>query len=151
MEKVKFRINHSFNLVLFSFCLMSGDDLPSSAFNVFRRGIHGMYPLHLAALSGFSDCCRKLLSSGTFMLTTFLPLESPSWHPNWCWMHICTEFDIDTPDDFGRTCLHAAAAGGWVMIPAYCLTVCLFFASCCAFLSSSFNSIPASVLIFLPI
>lgn len=21
-------------------------------------------------------------------------------------------FDIDTPDDFGRTCLHAAAAGG---------------------------------------
>uniref|UniRef100_A0A8C5GP31 Ankyrin repeat domain 28b n=1 Tax=Gouania willdenowi TaxID=441366 RepID=A0A8C5GP31_GOUWI len=51
----------------------------------FRRGVHGMFPLHLAALSGFSDCCRKLLSSG---------------------------FDIDTPDDFGRTCLHAAAAGG---------------------------------------
>ncbi|KAK7944761.1 hypothetical protein WMY93_000489 [Mugilogobius chulae] len=47
-----------------------------------KRGIHGMFPLHLAALSGFSDCCRKLLSSG---------------------------FDIDTPDDFGRTCLHAAA------------------------------------------
>lgn len=23
-----------------------------------------MFPLHLAALSGFSDCCRKLLSSG---------------------------------------------------------------------------------------
>lgn len=23
-----------------------------------------------------------------------------------------TGFDIDTPDDFGRTCLHAAAAGG---------------------------------------
>lgn len=44
-----------------------------------------MFPLHLAALSGFSDCCRKLLSSG---------------------------FVIDTPDDFGRTCLHAAAAGG---------------------------------------
>uniref|UniRef100_A0A8C2X8N2 Ankyrin repeat domain 28 n=1 Tax=Cyclopterus lumpus TaxID=8103 RepID=A0A8C2X8N2_CYCLU len=50
-----------------------------------KRGVHGMFPLHLAALSGFSDCCRKLLSSG---------------------------FDIDTPDDFGRTCLHAAAAGG---------------------------------------
>uniref|UniRef100_A0A3B5A792 Ankyrin repeat domain 28 n=1 Tax=Stegastes partitus TaxID=144197 RepID=A0A3B5A792_9TELE len=47
-----------------------------------KRGVHGMFPLHLAALSGFSDCCRKLLSSG---------------------------FDIDTPDDFGRTCLHAAA------------------------------------------
>ncbi|KAK6288371.1 hypothetical protein J4Q44_G00389290, partial [Coregonus suidteri] len=50
-----------------------------------RRGVHGMFRLHLAALSGFSDCCRKLLSSG---------------------------FDIDTPDDFGRTCLHAAAAVG---------------------------------------
>lgn len=36
-----------------------------------RRGIHGMFPLHLAALSGFSDCCRKLLSSGMlFRITT---------------------------------------------------------------------------------
>lgn len=31
----------------------------------FRRGIHGMFPLHLAVLYGFSDCCRKLLSSGS--------------------------------------------------------------------------------------
>uniref|UniRef100_A0A8C9SQD7 Ankyrin repeat domain 28 n=1 Tax=Scleropages formosus TaxID=113540 RepID=A0A8C9SQD7_SCLFO len=59
-----------------------------------KRGIHGMFPLHLAALSGFSDCCRKLLSSGEYLL---LPRD----------------FDIDTPDDFGRTCLHAAAAGGY--------------------------------------
>uniref|UniRef100_A0A672TD64 Serine/threonine-protein phosphatase 6 regulatory ankyrin repeat subunit A-like n=1 Tax=Sinocyclocheilus grahami TaxID=75366 RepID=A0A672TD64_SINGR len=58
-----------------------------------KRGVHGMFPLHLAALSGFSDCCRKLLSSG---------------------------FDIDTPDDFGRTCLHAAAAA------ANCNYQCLF-------------------------
>lgn len=29
-----------------------------------RRGIHDMFPLHLAVLFGFSDCCRKLLSSG---------------------------------------------------------------------------------------
>lgn len=33
-------------------------------FSVSRRGIHGMFPLHLAVLYGFSDCCRKLLSSG---------------------------------------------------------------------------------------
>lgn len=65
------------------------------------------------------------------------PLNSPCWH--WYWLHICTGFDIDTPDDFGRTCLHAAAAGGWVLIPAFiwyaffilsmfCVTVfvCLF-------------------------
>uniref|UniRef100_A0A673WZ99 Ankyrin repeat domain 52a n=1 Tax=Salmo trutta TaxID=8032 RepID=A0A673WZ99_SALTR len=51
-----------------------------------RQGIHGMFPLHLAVLYGFSDCCRKLLSSAGF--------------------------DINTPDNFGRTCLHAAASGG---------------------------------------
>uniref|UniRef100_A0A8C3AC28 Ankyrin repeat domain 52a n=1 Tax=Cyclopterus lumpus TaxID=8103 RepID=A0A8C3AC28_CYCLU len=53
-----------------------------------RRGIHGMFPLHLAVLYGFSDCCRNkehVLSAG---------------------------FDINTPDNFGRTCLHAAASGG---------------------------------------
>uniref|UniRef100_A0A671LEK8 Serine/threonine-protein phosphatase 6 regulatory ankyrin repeat subunit A-like n=1 Tax=Sinocyclocheilus anshuiensis TaxID=1608454 RepID=A0A671LEK8_9TELE len=61
-----------------------------------KRGVHGMFPLHLAALSGFSDCCRKLLSSGKL------------YHSNLC----LPGFDIDTPDDFGRTCLHAAAAGG---------------------------------------
>ncbi|XP_045080800.1 serine/threonine-protein phosphatase 6 regulatory ankyrin repeat subunit A-like, partial [Coregonus clupeaformis] len=59
----------------------SPDLKPSSR----MAGVHGMFRLHLSALSGFSDCCRKLLSSG---------------------------FDIDTPDDFGRTCLHAAAAVG---------------------------------------
>lgn len=46
-------------------CLFSLSFFPS------RRGVHGMFPLHLAALNGFSDCCRKLLSSGTFMLTPF--------------------------------------------------------------------------------
>lgn len=29
-----------------------------------RRGVHGMFPLHMAALNAHSDCCRKLLSSG---------------------------------------------------------------------------------------
>uniref|UniRef100_A0A8C3QDY9 Uncharacterized protein n=1 Tax=Geospiza parvula TaxID=87175 RepID=A0A8C3QDY9_GEOPR len=48
-----------------------------------RRGIHDMFPLHLAVLFGFSDCCRKLAG-----------------------------FDINTPDNLGRTCLHAAASGG---------------------------------------
>uniref|UniRef100_A0A8D0A152 Ankyrin repeat domain 52a n=1 Tax=Sander lucioperca TaxID=283035 RepID=A0A8D0A152_SANLU len=53
-----------------------------------RRGINGMFPLHLAVLYGFSDCCRNkehVLSAG---------------------------FDINIPDNFGRTCLHAAASGG---------------------------------------
>uniref|UniRef100_A0A673AYN2 Ankyrin repeat domain 52 n=1 Tax=Sphaeramia orbicularis TaxID=375764 RepID=A0A673AYN2_9TELE len=52
-----------------------------------RQGIHGMLPLHLAALYGFPDCCRKLQTS-------------------------TSGFDINTPDDHGRTCLHAAASGG---------------------------------------
>ncbi|XP_037120503.1 serine/threonine-protein phosphatase 6 regulatory ankyrin repeat subunit A isoform X3 [Syngnathus acus] len=72
-----------------------------------KRGIHGMFPLHLAALTGFPDCCRKLLSSGTFTLTPFqghgiTVVDSL----------FVSGFDIDTPDDYGRTCLHAAAAGG---------------------------------------
>uniref|UniRef100_A0A6Q2Z611 Ankyrin repeat domain 52 n=1 Tax=Esox lucius TaxID=8010 RepID=A0A6Q2Z611_ESOLU len=53
-----------------------------------RPGAHGMFPLHLAVLYGFSDCCRNkehVLSAG---------------------------FDINMPDNFGRTCLHAAASGG---------------------------------------
>lgn len=49
-----------------------------------RRGIHGMFPLHLAVLYGFSDCCRKLLSSGltlfhicaTLLLLSVFPLTA---------------------------------------------------------------------------
>lgn len=41
-------------------------------FSVSRRGIHGMFPLHLAVLYGFSDCCRKLLSSGLYSSTVRL-------------------------------------------------------------------------------
>lgn len=33
-------------------------------FDLYRQGIHGMLPLHFAALNGFPDCCRKLLSNG---------------------------------------------------------------------------------------
>uniref|UniRef100_A0A3B3CHE1 Ankyrin repeat domain 44 n=1 Tax=Oryzias melastigma TaxID=30732 RepID=A0A3B3CHE1_ORYME len=64
-----------------------------------RRGVHGMFPLHLAALNAHSDCCRKLLSSGRrFSLCNDSVLFAG--------------FQIDTPDSLGRTCLHAAAAGG---------------------------------------
>uniref|UniRef100_A0A8C1WR17 Ankyrin repeat domain 28b n=1 Tax=Cyprinus carpio TaxID=7962 RepID=A0A8C1WR17_CYPCA len=82
-----------------------------------KRGVHGMFPLHLAALSGFSDCCRKLLSSGKLYHCSdsqpvhFLCMD----YIIYCNVtaSLCLPgFDIDTPDDFGRTCLHAAAAGG---------------------------------------
>ncbi|MBN3314346.1 ANR28 phosphatase, partial [Atractosteus spatula] len=81
-----------------------------------KRGIHGMFPLHLAALSGFSDCCRKLLSSGNpakhypYNIDFEYFDSNPDFSVSSC---ICfAGFDIDTPDNFGRTCLHAAAAGG---------------------------------------
>uniref|UniRef100_A0AAR2IMT2 Ankyrin repeat domain 52 n=1 Tax=Pygocentrus nattereri TaxID=42514 RepID=A0AAR2IMT2_PYGNA len=68
-----------------------------------RQGIHGMFPLHLAVLYGFSDCCRKLLSSGQ-LYSIVLSMSKE---------HVLSAgFDINTPDDFGRTCLHAAASGG---------------------------------------
>ncbi|KAM4613834.1 serine/threonine-protein phosphatase 6 regulatory ankyrin repeat subunit C [Polymixia lowei] len=68
-----------------------------------RQGIHGMLPLHLAVLYGFSDCCRKLLSSGQlYSISSSLTSDHmPS-----------AGFDINTPDNLGRTCLHAAASGG---------------------------------------
>uniref|UniRef100_A0A673WYZ6 Ankyrin repeat domain 52a n=1 Tax=Salmo trutta TaxID=8032 RepID=A0A673WYZ6_SALTR len=69
-----------------------------------RQGIHGMFPLHLAVLYGFSDCCRKLLSSGQlYSIVSSMSKE-----------HVLSAgFDINTPDNFGRTCLHAAASGGY--------------------------------------
>ena len=48
-----------------------------------------MLPTHMAALQGFTVCLKRLI----------LCLSS---------------FDINTADDLGRTCLHAAACGGWV-------------------------------------
>uniref|UniRef100_A0A3Q2P2S6 Ankyrin repeat domain 52 n=1 Tax=Fundulus heteroclitus TaxID=8078 RepID=A0A3Q2P2S6_FUNHE len=65
-----------------------------------RQGIHGMLPLHFAALFGFPDCCRKLLSNGQFY-NVIQDGQVPT-----------LEFDINSPDDYGRTCLHAAASGG---------------------------------------
>lgn len=97
-----------------------------------------MFPLHLAVLFGFSDCCRKLLSSGmsagpgvgrraggqgpcpaparpsggtcgcsgpTGQLYSIVSSLSNE--------HVLSAgFDINTPDNLGRTCLHAAASGG---------------------------------------
>ncbi|NWV33149.1 ANR52 phosphatase, partial [Grantiella picta] len=72
-----------------------------------RRGIHDMFPLHLAVLFGFSDCCRKLLSSGQlYSIVSSLSNE-----------HVLSAgFDINTPDNLGRTCLHAAASGGVTLL-----------------------------------
>ena len=46
-----------------------------------------MMPVHMAAMNGFVDCFKKLVA-------------------------LMPAFDIDSPDDLGRTCLHAAACGG---------------------------------------
>lgn len=54
-------------------------------------------------------------------------------------------FDIDTPDDFGRTCLHAAAAGGYVKsIHAFIFGVFFFSiadCSCSFFIIIIFSSL----------
>uniref|UniRef100_A0AAV2M9A0 Serine/threonine-protein phosphatase 6 regulatory ankyrin repeat subunit C-like n=1 Tax=Knipowitschia caucasica TaxID=637954 RepID=A0AAV2M9A0_KNICA len=66
-----------------------------------KRGVNGMLPLHLSALYGFPDCCRKLLSPG--QLYNMMPPLEPG--------QMCG-FDINSADEHGRTCLHAAASGG---------------------------------------
>lgn len=90
-----------------------------------------MFPLHLAVLYGFSDCCRKLLSSGLDPSNprvlpprvrlcvykcpcVFLPSgQLYSIVSSMSKEHVLSAgFDINTPDNFGRTCLHAAASGG---------------------------------------
>uniref|UniRef100_A0A2K6DYF7 Ankyrin repeat domain 44 n=1 Tax=Macaca nemestrina TaxID=9545 RepID=A0A2K6DYF7_MACNE len=77
--------------------------LITSGADTAKCGIHSMFPLHLAALNAHSDCCRKLLSSGQkYSIVSLFSNE-----------HVLSAgFEIDTPDKFGRTCLHAAAAGG---------------------------------------
>ena len=48
-----------------------------------------MMPVHMSALNGYLDCVKKLISH-------------------------TTGFQVDTTDNIGRTCLHAAACGGSV-------------------------------------
>lgn len=89
-----------------------------------------MFPLHLAVLFGFSDCCRKLLSSGMCWLVGDGEVAQGSWVQSGWYAppgqlysivsslsneHVLSAgFDINTPDSLGRTCLHAAASGGCV-------------------------------------
>ena len=58
-----------------------------SVFVFGRRGACGMLPIHMAALNGYMDCVNRILIS-------------------------TSGFHLDTADDYGRTCLHAAACGG---------------------------------------
>uniref|UniRef100_A0A672I3R0 Serine/threonine-protein phosphatase 6 regulatory ankyrin repeat subunit B-like n=1 Tax=Salarias fasciatus TaxID=181472 RepID=A0A672I3R0_SALFA len=69
-----------------------------------RRGVLGMLPLHLAVLNAHSDCFDRLLSPGSHTV-------SAGWRASPSPV-LLTGFHIDTPDSLGRTCLHAAAAGG---------------------------------------
>uniref|UniRef100_A0A452H643 Uncharacterized protein n=1 Tax=Gopherus agassizii TaxID=38772 RepID=A0A452H643_9SAUR len=75
-----------------------------------RRGIHDMFPLHLAVLFGFSDCCRKLLSSGQlYSIVSSLSNE-----------HVLSAgFDINTPDNLGRTFPALGMAGHRARTPLH--------------------------------
>uniref|UniRef100_A0A8C1KBT6 Ankyrin repeat domain 52a n=1 Tax=Cyprinus carpio TaxID=7962 RepID=A0A8C1KBT6_CYPCA len=66
----------------------------------YLQGIHGMFPLHLA--------CFPLNNTAlTFAGQLYSIVLSMSKE------HVLSAgFDINTPDNFGRTCLHAAASGG---------------------------------------
>ena len=49
-----------------------------------------MLPVHMAALAGHAESVGRLIEA-------------------------CRGLDIDTPDVFGRTCLHAAACAGYAI------------------------------------
>uniref|UniRef100_A0A4W4E461 Ankyrin repeat domain 52 n=1 Tax=Electrophorus electricus TaxID=8005 RepID=A0A4W4E461_ELEEL len=80
--------------------------LVNNGADVNMQGIHGMFPLHLAVLHGFSDCCRNVLACPWLGQLYSIVLSMSKEHV------LSAGFDINTPDDFGRTCLHAAASGG---------------------------------------
>lgn len=43
---------------------LTHSEVNNGCYDLLRQGILGMLPLHLAALYGFPDCCRKLLCNG---------------------------------------------------------------------------------------
>ena len=59
--------------------------------SVCRRGYMGMLSVHMAAMNGYFDCFKKLVA-------------------------IMPTFEVDTIDDLGRTCLHAAACSGYLKL-----------------------------------
>lgn len=56
---------------------------------LYRRGSFGMMPHHLAALEGHVNCLKNVIGA-------------------------VTDFDINATDNYGRTCLHCGACGGYV-------------------------------------
>lgn len=65
-------------------------------------------------------CLPLLISSSLLLLLLCCLLLLPALPPSgWRVSIVCNDsvlsagFQIDTPDTLGRTCLHAAAAGGW--------------------------------------
>lgn len=53
-----------------------------------RHGLQGMTPLHMSAMNGHIECCRKLLHAGAM---------------------------LDILDDWGRNTIHYAAFGGYIL------------------------------------
>lgn len=83
--------------------------LPSSWFSPLAVALPFVFP------SSFSSSALSLLPLLLCRLL-LLPALLPS---GWRVSMVCNDsvlsagFQIDTPDTLGRTCLHAAAAGGW--------------------------------------
>uniref|UniRef100_A0A8B9RJM5 Ankyrin repeat domain 52 n=1 Tax=Astyanax mexicanus TaxID=7994 RepID=A0A8B9RJM5_ASTMX len=76
-----------------------------------RQGIHGMFPLHLAVLYGFSDCCRKLLSSDS-LGRTCLHAAASGGNVECLNLLLSSGADLTKKDKLGRAPLHYAAANG---------------------------------------
>jgi len=77
--------------------------LVSNGANMLKRGAGGMLPVHMACLSGYSDCVENIIPRG----------------------HRLTS-EVDSED---RTCLHAAACGGYD-IRTHCTNLLRAFIVC---------------------
>ncbi|KAJ3609681.1 hypothetical protein NHX12_024194 [Muraenolepis orangiensis] len=71
----------------------------------------GKTPLHMASSHGRFSRAQSLIKNGAELDSEDKTDRRRSGPPRGR-HHQERSFDIDTPDDFGRTCLHAAAAGG---------------------------------------
>jgi len=108
-----------------------GDDVMGDEGRLFcRRGAGGMLPVHMACLSGYSDCVENIIPRGVWWGQFKRPMKeyviyitslSSPLHPSPLLPGHRLTSEVDSED---RTCLHAAACGGPFITSFQSVQVC---------------------------